>query len=427
MKRATASALCIGTALAATLLAAPVALADKAKPLVTVYAWYWEDQQQESIKDPDGNDALTVTAGNPWCPGAEGFANPEQTCKPGRLPVEVQGGDYETPNKVAAASFDLSIAPIGSTIKKFTATFLEAADEQSQPFNAEGHELEACPINVIFGGGEARRYKEIPKFECDKSSPITAKRKPVKAEPSKKKDDAEAQQRFEWTFDLTAQASEWVKKGDFATGIMIRPFQPKKPAPSDNNWRVVLEGPESKGGITTFLDFVPAKVDALGSLGSTGSSGTTGSSISSGGSGLGSTSGGFSSSAGSGSSTVPGSASGAATDAQGPSEAAEEPKLASDELGEVPGGLPGYVWAGLLAAIAGFSLLRSVVLDQQAGIRPNGVLAQIRRLNAERRGAISDAQAASVANPLAGFVDGLKVVGGKVRGAIGRLPLKRKA
>ena len=120
--------LCLGACLA--LGVAPAAAAKTSKPSITTYSWYWEDQQQQSVQDPtSGTDAATVTLGNPFCPGVEGVANPEQTCKSGRLPIEVSGGDYKTPNKVSAVAFDLSIAPQGSQVSKFTATFLEASDE----------------------------------------------------------------------------------------------------------------------------------------------------------------------------------------------------------------------------------------------------------------------------------------------------------
>ena len=48
--------------------------------------------------------------------------------------------------------------------------------------------------------------------------------------------------------------------------------------------------------------------------------------------------------------------------------------------------MPGYVWLMLLAGLIAFSLVRSVVIESATGIRPDGVLAQIQRINAERRG-----------------------------------------
>jgi hypothetical protein len=57
--------------------------------------------------------------------------------------------------------------------------------------------------------------------------------------------------------------------------------------------------------------------------------------------------------------------------------------------------MPGYVWLAILAGIIGFTLVRSVVLESASGIRPNGVLAQIQRLNADRHGGATAASAAT--------------------------------
>ncbi|MGI8407853.1 MAG: hypothetical protein ACR2L3_05020, partial [Actinomycetota bacterium] len=64
----------------------------------------------------------------------------------------------------------------------------------------------------------------------------------------------------------------------------------------------------------------------------------------------------------------------------------EDAGLAGDELPAAPS-IPGYVWLAILAGLMAFSLVRQVVLESAAGIRPDGVLAQIRKINTERRGA----------------------------------------
>lgn len=408
----------LGVAACGALIVAPAstAAAKTAKPLVTAYAWYWENQKQQSVEDPtSGADVVTAGPGNAFfCPGAEGVANPEQSCKPGRLPAEVLGGDYKSPDKVSAVAFDLSIAPIGSKVTKFTASFLEASDGQSQSYNIDGKKLEACLVTKIFGGGEARRYNELPKHKCSKA-PILATRS--KAKPAK--GDA-ATDRFQWTFDLTAPAKKWVKQGQFATGILIRPFEPKKTGPDTANWRVVLEGSENPKGIQTQLEFIPAKLpDLLGG-------GDLGGGDLGGGGGLG---GGATFSApstdsgdlGSGEGTV---ASEETSEAGATEEGAEEPQLAADETASVPGGLPGYVWLALLAGLIGFSAVRSVVFEHPSGVRPNGVLAQIQQLNARRRG--TAVVTPGPANPLAPLLAGVKSFGGKARAVLVKLPVRRK-
>jgi hypothetical protein len=73
--------------------------------------------------------------------------------------------------------------------------------------------------------------------------------------------------------------------------------------------------------------------------------------------------------------------------------------------------LPGYVWLGILAGLAAFSMVRAVVIPAAAGIRPDGVLAQIQAINAERRGTTL-ADAAATAPTFFGRVSsGLSTVG----------------
>jgi len=395
-------------ALGLTLFPASPARAEVEKPPVTAYAWYWEPQTQRSVTDPSsGADVVTVGPGNAhFCPGVEGAANPGQTCKPGRLPVEVVGGDYKTPDKISATAFDLSIAPVGSKVNRFTVTYLEANDEQSQPYNAEGKRLQACPINKIFGGGEARQYEEAPQYECPQK-PILGTRSKVK--PAK---DAPPVERFQWTFDLTAPARKWVEEGSFATGVMLLPVEPKNSSPSDANWRIVLQGSEDLRGVETRLDFVPAETASpLAEIG--GGSGDLGS----GGAVLGD------------GSLETSEVSGGATDAPVVAESRPAPadegdaELASEALPAVPGGLPGYVWLGLLAALIGFSAVRSVVFEGRVGVRPNGVLAQIHRLNQQRRGGADSAPAD--AGPLAPILEGLSSLGARARSVAARLPRRK--
>ena len=391
--------LAVGALIALVYAVAPSApaLADVEEPLVTTYAWYWEPQTQRSVTDPtSGADVVTVGPGNAhFCPGAEGAANPGQTCKPGRLPVEVVGGDYKSPDKISATAFDLSIAPKGSRVNRFTVTYLEANDEQSQPYNAEGQKLQACLINKIFGGGEARQYKEAPEYACPKE-PILGTRSKVK--PAK---DAPPVDRFEWTFDLTAPAQKWVKQGSFATGVMLLPVEPKKPGPGDANWRVVLQGSEDLKGVETRLDFIPAKLPSpLADLGG-GASTDTGDLGSDGGDlGVGSLE---------TSDTIGDSGDVPVHDESEPAPAEETgTELASEAAPAVPGGLPGYVWLGLIAALLGLSAVRSVVFESRGGLRPNGVLAQIHKLNREHHG--GQGSATTEVGPLVPVLEDLRAL-----------------
>ena len=428
MKRTTRFGVTAGmlTILALGLLA-PGALAAQAEPFVSTTAWYWEQQQSQKVTDPtSGAEVATLELANPFCPTIPGGLGspPGDSCRVGRLPIEVIGNDYETPDKISAVAFDLSLIPLGSPVKKFTATFLEANDPQSQPVNAEGKALKACAIEQFFGEGDARQYKEAPKHTCTDLDPV-AKRKPVKV----KNADGEEEERFQYTFDLTTFAQTWVESGAPVTGVMLYPAKPKEDAqgPDDADWRVVLTGPAEENGIVTNIVYTPAETPVLGGgdLGGDLGGDTGFDSGSTGGFDTGST--GFDSGSTSGG-TVGGTP--ATTGGETP-EATEDPlatpgtELAGDQLSPTAGGLPGYVWLALLAGMIGFSLVRSIVLEQAAGIRPDGVLAQIRRLNIDKRGAALTA--GPTTSRFSGVTEKLKGLGARATSLSDKLPFKRKA
>ncbi|HYP22368.1 MAG TPA: hypothetical protein VEV43_02245, partial [Actinomycetota bacterium] len=153
----------------------------KDEPPVLITAWYWEDQERQRIQDPtSGTDVAVISVPNPFCPSAPVVGSPSpESCREGRLPIQVRDGDYETPNQLSAIGFDLALVPPGSKIGKFTVTLVEAKDDQSRPVNAEGKSLQACFIEEFFGDGEAALYKEVPKYTCSEGDPI-APRKELK-------------------------------------------------------------------------------------------------------------------------------------------------------------------------------------------------------------------------------------------------------
>lgn len=413
-----------GVAAMALLLLAPLtaALAAEAEPPVATTAWYWEDQSSQKITDPtSGADLATVEAPNPFCPSTSAGGTPEEAglCKEGRLPVEVQGSDYETPNKISAVSFDLSLVPIGSQVKKMTAVFLEASDDQSAPLNAAGQSVQACEIEQFFGGGDAREYREAPRHGCTQTDPI-AERKAITI----KNADGEEVERFQYTFDLTQFATRWVEEGTLQAGIMLYPVQPKEAdfdPSTDSNWRVVLAGPAQKNGVKTNIVYKPAALDDLGGLGDLDDFGTdTGSTF-------GST--GESSFGGTGSDFGSDTGTTGTTPAAGVGEegAPEELPFAGEETSDTQvESLPGYVYLAVLAGLVAFSLVRQVVLESVRGIRPDGVLAQIRRLNVERRGVAAEDLVAASPSRLDPVVQGLKNLGGRASGLMSKLPFRKR-
>ena len=411
------------------ILAPPLA-AKTAEPTLASRAWYWEEAQTQEITLPTG-EKVTLETSNPFCPAAPGsLGAPEQTCAEGRLPVEVREGDYETPNKLSAVNFDLSLVPIGSTVQKFTVTFLEAkagcydsADEdenpnwceETDPVNVEGHELQACLVNDFFGDGDARPYKEAPKFTCSETDP-TAKRKEV--------EDKDGNVDHVWTFDLTEYAQGWIKAFTTNTSIMLtgKPPQGYQPGDTDpaDTWRVVLMGPKApqgKNGIQAKIVFEPGELEPPPPP----PGGTTGG-VTTGSSGVPVSSGSGSISTGGGSDFGSGSVGGGAT---APADAGGETPapIAAAGAEQTPQGLPAYVWLAVLAGIIAWSVFRSAVMESAKGIRPDGVLAQIQRLNTQRRG--GEVVAAAVAGPSAfsSFLGGIKNGAGSL---LGKLKLTRK-
>lgn len=409
---------------AIALVVAPLtsAFAEEAELAVSSSAWYWKSQESQPVTDPtSGADLVTIEAPNPFCPSTSVGGPPEQsgTCKSGRLPVQVQGGDYDEPEMVSAVAFDFALIPFGSTVQSFEATFLEANDEQSEPVNAEGKELKACLVEQFFGDGEARQYKERPRFTCSSSDPV-AKRKPVKI----KNEDGETEERFQWTFDLTAYAQDWAEGTSPVAAIMLYPVEPKQSSPqNDANWRVVMVGPAEENGITTSLVYEPAEDEGLVPTDPSGTGGSFDTGTTS-----------TTTDIGSGSTGDFGSGAAPEVSGEEPAGEAGEPVAVEGDQTSAAGGLeptagalPGYVWLAILVGLMAFSMVRSVVVEAATGIRPDGVLAQIRQINTERRGVPIERTTGEGSSRLSGVIEGLKRLGGGATGLKDKIPfLKRK-
>lgn len=420
-------------ALAALISASLVALgttpahAARADLSVSSLAWWWEDATREEREVPNVG-TITIETPNPFCPSAGGgTGSPSQVCSEGRLPIEVRNGDYETQNKISAVAFDMTLIPVGSEINKFTVTFREAKEgcydrnepdqdpsddtcEETSPQNVGDHQLQACVVEAYFGDGEARPYKEVPTYNCTSADP-KATRKEVKSD----KDGPGSN--FYWTFDLTDYASNWTSKFSAVTGIMIVGVPVKEQGENDSDtWRVVLTGPRFQNGVKAVIDYIPAETDiplpptdpgigtdpGAGTTGSTGTFGSTGTTDS------GTTDGGSL-----------GGGAGAPTPGASPS-----PALAIEEPQPVEE-LPAYMWLAILAGIIGFSLVRQIVIERTTGIRPDGVLATIHRINQES-GSRAAAAAAASGGPLSALGSGFKAVGHTLGPVFGKLNFWKK-
>jgi hypothetical protein len=408
-------------ALVAGAALAPSAAAKEAKPTIITQAWYWENQRNQNLDTPGGS--ASAQAPNPFCPGLpSALGAPGETCAEGRLPVEVVNGDYKTPDKLSAVSFDFTIVPPGSKVSKFTLSMLEAESgchdtkntgsgkqcEETDARNIDGKKVQACLVNEVFGPGEAASYNERPKFKCTAADPV-AKRKEIRNDA--KADPNDTDRDHVWTFDLTSYARKWAKTFSVNTSVMLFPKKPKNDGGSGElNWRVVFAGSQFKRGVTTQVVFTPPAQGGLGALPGGGLGGSSG--------GLDTGTGSFTAPAttgstgdfgsGSASTDLPATSSGG--DAGAPATPAEPVDTGGGQqptAAEVPKvqAMPAYAWLALLAGLVGFSLLRSFVLERSAGPRPNGVVAQIHKLNAEGRGdaAVGGAGAGALAVLRAGL------------------------
>lgn len=433
-------AISIGLLVGLTLMPVAAGAAQQtAEPAMLNMSWWWEDYQGEEI-DIQGNKVIVETP-NPLCPSTPGSTGAVPgTCAEGRIPVEIRGGDYETPVMLAGVGFDLSYLTPGSEVTSFTVTFLEAEAgcydgpdedkecqpnnppgngdhvEQTNPKNIEGKKLQACLLPEIIGDAEARPYAEVPRYTCSETDPV-AERKEIKAiEDPDAPEDADGVDHI-WTFDLTPFAQQWAEKFSVSTAIMLTGNKPADTGPQDS-WSVVLAGAKAFKGIRTKLVYEPAALTGFPPPGGTTDPGTGGT-----------TTGGFTTgSTGSGSFGVPssgGTTTGGSTDpgvaqpGASPSAAPGQPTLAGDEL--EPQGMPGYVLLALLAGFIGFILVRQAVVESTSGIRPDGVLAKIHALNAERRGVdVHDVEESG------GIGTALAVIGRTIASPFSKLPFFRK-
>lgn len=437
-RRLFASIVCAFVALSSLLIAPPAAAAPQtAEPAILTIGWWWKDAQSEE-QDIQGNKFVVETT-NPFCPTIPGsLGGVPGTCAEQRFPVEIRGGDYEEPNMLSGLGFDLSMLTPGSEVFKFTMTLLEAEAgcydgpdegdectpgaagaegdhvEQTDPINIEGKTVKACLLTQIFGDAEARPYREVPTYGCPEDAPV-AERKEIEAVDEGDADGVD----HVWTFDLTQYAEEWAQEFTVTTNVMLVGNEPEEEAGGDDTWRVVFAGPRAKRGVKTVLRYEPAELEipTFDDPTTTGGSSFTG--------------GGSSFTTGTGStSDFGGGAPATGGDAAPAPEASPSPgtdlgALASGEGPQVES-MPAYMWLAILAGVIGFVMFRQVVVESTTGIRPDGVLAKIHALNAQRRGIDAEELAAEGGGALVGAANIFGALGHRLAGLKSKLPFGRK-
>ena len=432
-------------------LASPAAAARASLPLNS-FGWWWSDAESEET-DVLGN-KVVVEGTNPYCPatsgtaGAGGAAVSQEACHEGRLPIWVRNGDFERPVMSFALDIDTSMLA-GADLEKLTVTLLEAdcdpadgrkdtpqCQQLTSPVPADNpasqgkdefessFRVEVCSVTEIFGEGEARPVDERPRYECGLE--IYGERKLLRS-PVTKTADAETPTHLDdhvWTFDLTELAQKWVEEFTIPTAVLFRAEPPRNPKTSDQ-FRVVFAGVKDKPSrdAENVQKQPGVEIEAVFSGGGggfpdipgTGSGTDTG--FTDTGTDTGFTDTGSTATTDFGTDTaLPTTPEPVASPEAGPAV-----DLAGAPTGARGEPLPGYVWLGVLAGLAAFSLVRSVVIPATAGIRPDGVLAQIQALNAQRRGTSLADAAASGPSVLERVGGGLSVVRDKVVTAIGKI------
>ena len=447
------------TALVALPLLASPASAKTADVPLNTYAWWWRDAERSEEIDIAGNKVEAPTAPNPYCPatsgtvGTGGGAVSEDACQLARLPIWIRNGEFERPHMSFALDVDVSLLS-EADLSSFKILLLEAdcdpadgrkdipqCEQTTQPLPADNpattrnefetsFRVEVCTVTEIFGEGDGRPVEEMPRLTCNTG--VIGERKVLKA-PTVKTGDQKAPAHLDdhiWEFDLTELAQGWIDEFTIPTAVYFRAEPPRNPDTSDQ-FRVVFAGPEDEvdsdapnakevqqqpgveilatysggtgGGLTPIDDGSGTGFDTGTDTTTTPGTtdfGTTGTPTTDFGTGTG---------------TVTPTTPAAPAAPAPPITLAEEPTGARTEP------LPGYVWLAMIAGLAAFSLVRSVVIPSTTGVRPDGVLAQIQALNAQRRGTSLAGSAASGPSIFGRIGEGLTSFGKGAAGLVGKL------
>ena len=338
-------------------------------PGTDISSWYWEKQQDQEVTTPPG-----VTLPPPIPPVSQRVRGPHPY-RPDTLPVAHSQG---RPERKAAIKFDLFERGVteGSKIKKLLLFIEESPQGEREPpqVRPETAKIQACRILDFLSQGENEQFADAPKID-DKDC-VDGTREVVAGAAAV------------WTFDLTKMADAWAKNPFENYGVMLQ-------GTGTDSWEVHLKVPRkdtpaeegdqyelSKNRAFVTIDFIPGEpieleVPEVPAAPAPSDSGTSTVPSSSG----------FSPS---GSPVIPPSTDftgedipGAETTPPAPAPTEQAGFLVPPETGPR---MPAYVWLAIPLGLLALSAVRSVVLEPVGGPRPDGVIAAIRRRNAQRRG-----------------------------------------
>jgi hypothetical protein len=342
---------------------------------IDIASWYWERQQDSEVTTPPGIPLPVPVSQRVRLP------NPQ---RPETLPVGVYQGAHE---RMAAIRFDLTergVTP-GSDINKAVLFIEESQDRNEHPsVRPETAKIEACLLTDLLSAGENEQFEDRPAYSEEETDCVDGKREVAVGTTTVA---------AVWTFDLTKIAEGWGKDPFGNNGVMLLAVLQN----TGETWQVNLKLPTkdstatpendyelTKNRARLQLDFVAGDEPLIPKVPTTKPAAPT----STGGSTGGSTG------------TV--GAIGPSTDLTGASGGGGFPPVGTDVPADTPAlpttpqaisqpqptepRLPGYVWLLIPAGLLALAAVRSVVLEPVGGTRADGVIAAIRRRNAERRG-----------------------------------------
>lgn len=327
--------------------AAPVSKTMKYVPETDASAWYWEPQKDEEVGA--GPAAQRVKLPNPQRPGA--------------LPTAYENGE---PKKLSTLKFDLADRGVteGSKVTKFELVIAEETEGGEAPtLNADGKVLQACGVTAAW------ERADEPELWADKpeASDLCAKGKRKAPEPGEEGATT-------WTFDLSKVAADWGEDPFENHGVMFSGAKPGEGA--EGTWQVNLKAPVRDNDATPEIDEAKQTAGRIKATmtylpGSGSQSGTGG--LPDGGAGV------------SGGGGAPGGGEPPAGDppASGP-DSGDTPKPAAGA--PYTPRMPWYVWLLIPVAVVSTFLVRGALGEGAAAAAGAGVIAQIRRQNAARRG-----------------------------------------
>ena len=325
--------------------AAPASKSLKYVPETDASAWYWELQKDEEVGA--GPAAQRVKLPNPQ--------------RPGTLPIGYENGE---PKKLSALKFDLAArsVPAGSKVTAFQLTIVEEAEGGEAPtVNADGKVLQACGASSAWeGADEPELWKDKPEAAdvCAKgkrSAPKTGEQGPVT-----------------WTFDLSTVAADWGDDPFENHGVVFSAVKPGEGA--EGTWQINLKTPVRDNDATPEIDEakqsanrVKATMTYLPGAGNQGGSGGV---------------------------PAGGDAPGGGGAPGGGEPPAGDPPKAGPDSGDSPTPvaapyaprMPWYVWLLIPVALISAFLVRGALGDTAPAAAGAGVIEQIRRQNAARRG-----------------------------------------